>query len=130
VSKVFKAWELRWGYPHLRSQSILSKRFTGKVLRNKELVRAAPFFSAAGSGLVLTFPVCAFYCLGKGYASHRDDFAVENGKALDFGVRSCGGFRNALRSFAPLDKPMAAVPTRALAHEHRSARQFGTQYGH
>jgi hypothetical protein len=35
-------------------------------------------FSAAGWGIVLTIPVCAFYCPGKGYASHCEDYVVEN----------------------------------------------------
>lgn len=74
LRKVFNPWNLQSGYPSLRSQSILSKRLTCKVFWNKELSSACLFFSAAGLTFVLTVPVCAFYCLGKGYASHRDDF--------------------------------------------------------
>jgi hypothetical protein len=79
LRKVFNSWNLRSGYPRLCSQSILSKRVTGKVFGNKELGSAPLFFSATGLGVVLTLPVCASYCLGKGYASHHQNFAVENG---------------------------------------------------
>jgi hypothetical protein len=66
------------GYPNLRPQSILFTRVRGKVFWNKELRWAPLLFSAAGWGIVLTIPVCAFYCPGKGYASHCEDYVVEN----------------------------------------------------
>jgi hypothetical protein len=106
VGKVFNAWELRSWYPSLCPQSILFKRLTGKVFWNKELASAPLFFSAPGLVVVLTVPVCASYCLGKGYASHHDDFAVEN--------RTPSAFPHGrVLRLVQKKPPMAAVPTSA-----------------
>jgi hypothetical protein len=102
----------------LCSQSILSKWVRVKVFWNKELVPAASFVSAAGLGIVLTPPVCASYCLGKGYASQGDDFSVENGKALELqglvsavaSEKPCGAL---LRWTAHGGCPYMGFPTRA-----------------
>ena len=114
--KVFNVWELRSRYPSLRPQSILFTGVIGKVFQNKDLRESPRLFSAAGLRVVLTFPVCDSYYLGKGYASHHDDFAVENGgcpSALPRG-RDLRRFKKPPRSFAP-GQPMAAVPPRAVA---------------
>ena len=110
LRKVFNPWNLQSGYPSLRSQSILSKRLTCKVFWNKEL-SSCLFFSAAGLTFVLTVPVCAFYCLGKGYASHHDNFAVENGGCPRFRrpaaapEKACGASLRKGCPYASIDQP-------------------------
>jgi len=131
LRKLFIPWDLRSGYPNLCSQRIRCKGLRGKVFRNKELRSASLFFSAAGSESCSPSQ-CALPIAWVKVMRHMATILLWKTET-DLGFPGGRVLRLLQKSRAELcsaGQPMAAVPTWAFLHEHRSARQFGTQYGH